>query len=358
MVTAAIPGEPKRAAVDGVAIRRLPAVGWTPSLRMACFGASAFLHLLATRRHWDVLHVVGISWHCYTGILAARLLHKRVVVEMVMLGDDDPASIAALRFGALKLAIWKRADRVASLSSALTEAARSAGIPPERIPEIPVGVDTELFRPLPDSDRDPEARRRLRERLGLPPSGRLAVFVGAIMARKGVDTLVEAWPAVLAAVPEAHLLLVGPRDLTPEDRLFREELDRRIDALGIRERVHFAGRVDGVETRLQAADLFVLPSLTEGLPNSLLEAMACAVPTLMTDLPGIARDVIRSEEEGFLLPERTPEALAAAIADLLPDEERRRAMGAAGRKRILEAFSIAGRAERYAALYRSLLEPP
>ncbi len=77
----------------------------------------------------------------------------------------------------------------------------------------------------------------------------------------------------------------------------------------------------------------------------------------MTDLPGIERDVIRSEEEGFLLPERTPEALAAAIADLLPDEERRRAMGAAGRKRILEAFSIAGRAERYAALYRSLLEP-
>jgi glycosyltransferase involved in cell wall biosynthesis len=347
VVTAALPGRAARDNLDGVALRRLPAPGPTTSLRMLCFGASVFLHLVATRRRWDVLHVVGISWHCYASILAARLVGKPVVVEMVMLGDDDPQSISRLRFGALKLAIWKRASRIASLSSALTAAARSAGIAPERIPEIPVGVDTELFCPVSGAAE----RSQLRESLGLPALGRWVVFVGGIMQRKGVDVLVEAWPAVLAADPAARLLLLGPSEENPA---FREALERRITDLDIAPSVHLRGRVDDVDSYLKAADVFVLPSVTEGLPNSVLEAMACGLAPVMTDLPGISSDVIRSEAEGLLLPERTPAALAAALIELLSDAPRRQAIGAAARQRVVERFSITSRVERYWNLYRTL----
>ena len=119
-----------------------------------------------------------------------------------------------------------------------------------------------------------------------------------------------------------------------------------------------SGRVDNVDAYLRAADAFVLPSATEGLPNSVLEAMACGLPSVMSDLPGISWDVIRSEEEGILLPERSAAALAAALGDLLTDEQRRRSIGGAARARILDRFSIESRVERNAALYAELTPQP
>jgi glycosyltransferase involved in cell wall biosynthesis len=251
-------------------------------------------------------------------------------------------------------AIWKRATRVASLSTAQTLAAREAGVPPERIVQIPVGVDTSRFTP----ESNPDRRRELRRALGLPDVERCVVFVGAIIARKGVDLLIEAWRSVRAEDPAALLVLVGPVDLNDEDRDFRAALRARIDALSLATSVYFAGRVDDVETWLRASDVFVLPSVSEGLPNSVLEAMASGVTPVMTDLPGISEDVIRSEREGCLLPERTPAELATALVALLPDASRREAIGIAARTRVVEEFSITARVERYCELYRGLLGSP
>ena len=218
--------------------------------------------------------------------------------------------------------------------------------------QIPVGVDTERFQPEVDADR----RREIRASLGLPRADRCVVFVGAIIARKGVDLLVDAWRAVAAADPEALLVLVGPMDLTEEDRTFRTALSDQVDGLGPSARVHFAGRVDNVEEWLRGSDIFVLPSVSEGLPNSVLEAMASGVATVMTNLPGIAGDVIRSEREGCLLPDRTSDELAAVLSGLLSDPERRRAIGIAARARVVEGFSITARVDRYKELYRALPE--
>jgi glycosyltransferase involved in cell wall biosynthesis len=352
VVTAAVPGEPARATFDGIELVRLATPGPTPSLRMLAFGVLVFSYLLRTARSWDVLHVVGTSWHVYASILAARLLRKRVIVEMVLLGDDDPQSIARLPLGALKLAVWKWATRFASLSTALTFATREAGVPLERIVQIPVGVDTERFRPEPDATR----RREIRESLDLPSAERCVVFIGAIIARKGVDLLVEAWQTVLTEDPSALLVLVGPMDLTEEDRAFRATLREQIDASGIGGRIRFTGPVDNVEEWLRASDVFVLPSVSEGLPNSVLEAMASGVPVVMTNLPGIAADVIRSEHEGCLLAERTSTELGAALVALLSDPARRSAIALAGRARVVEGFSITARVERYCDLYRALVE--
>ncbi len=337
--------------VDGVDIYRLPVWGPIKTIRFRTFAFSAAWFLIVNRRRYDIIHLVGTSWHVFFSILLAKLLGKKTVVEMVLLGSDDPETIARRRFGRLNLAIWKRADRLASLSPALTESCRRMNVAAEKVTVIPVGVDMAHFTPLPDE----AAKKEMRQKLGLPPQGKLVVFVGGIMRRKGVDLLIDAWALVRRAMPDAHLVCVGPIAFSAGSRAFYEAQREKIRALGLSEAITFTGRVEDTAAYYQAADVFTLPSLTEGLPNSALEAMACELPPVMSDIPGISRAIIRSAGEGTVVAERAPEALAAALLAYLQDDGRRKTVGQNARRRIAAAYSLAYRAERYAALYRELL---
>jgi glycosyltransferase involved in cell wall biosynthesis len=154
--------------------------------------------------------------------------------------------------------------------------------------------------------------------------------------------------------PNAHLVLVGPMDDSQAAINFRREQERKIEVFNLQTKITFTGRVDNVHEYLRASDVFILPSESEGLPNSVLEAMACGLPPIMSDIPGISRDVIRSQEEGSVVSERTAEAFSEAILDLLADESRRQKIGKAARSRIVDNFSLAHRAESYNKLYHRL----
>jgi glycosyltransferase involved in cell wall biosynthesis len=118
--------------------------------------------------------------------------------------------------------------------------------------------------------------------------------------------------------------------------------------------VQFAGQVDDAGPYLQAADLFVLPSSTEGLSNAMLEAMSCALPVLATRVGG-APDVIEHNVHGRLIPPDDVDALQRGLETLLPDRTLRFRLGAAARKRILSDFSLDSVAEQLSALYHRLL---
>jgi len=350
IVTAALPGCPARDTVAGLPVRRLPALRGRSAVHTGSFGLSAAWYLLRHRDEFDVVHVLGAAWHLPVAVLAAKLLRKKVFVEMVLLGSDDPVTLSRRPLGRLWLAVWKRIDRAVSLSSALSDACRAVGLPEARIVQIPIAVDTRCFRPADG----PEEKRRLRERLGLAPDAKVVVFLGGIKKRKGIDLLVEAWPAVNAAEPAAHLLLVGPRD-RESDGPFLDEIDARLDALSLRAHVTFAGRVDDVLPHLRASDVYVLASLHEGLPNSVIEGMACGLPPVLSEIPGISDDLITSHEEGIVVRERHPAALADALIQVLTDDAQREAMGRAARRRAVERFDIRTRADALDGLFRELL---
>jgi glycosyltransferase involved in cell wall biosynthesis len=118
--------------------------------------------------------------------------------------------------------------------------------------------------------------------------------------------------------------------------------------------VRFHGRVDDPAVHTRAADLFVLPSLSEGISNALLEAMAQGLPCIATDIPG-NRDLIRDGETGLLVPTGDPGALAQRIALLAGDEGLRASLGRAARRLVEVRFDIDSVAREYAALYRGLL---
>jgi glycosyltransferase involved in cell wall biosynthesis len=152
---------------------------------------------------------------------------------------------------------------------------------------------------------------------------------------------------ILETCPSAHLLVVGTGNL--ERELKQQAIREGIDAA-----VNFAGYRSDIPQILSAADLFVLPSLAEGLPLAALEAMAACLPVVATDVGGTAEAVVDGET-GLLVPPANPHRLAAAILSLVSDRERRVQMGSAGRARVEQRFSARVAAKTLGMLYLQLL---
>jgi glycosyltransferase involved in cell wall biosynthesis len=218
-------------------------------------------------------------------------------------------------------------------------------VPEERAHLLPHGVDTDQFRPAEANERD-----ALRRALGLP-DGLLAVYTGRLLRGKGLGTLLAAFAAVALERPDVQLVLVGSGDgqsLSVED-----ELRARASAAPLAGRVVFAGRRERVADWLRACDLFVFPSVFEGLGISLVEALSCGLPAIGSRTGGIV-DVIADGRSGVLVPPGDAVALADALRALLADGGRRAAMGRAGRGDMLARFDERDAVAKYRALFSSL----
>jgi len=197
------------------------------------------------------------------------------------------------------------------------------------------GVDLDRFRPA----RDLRTRDEVRGRLGIPSAATLVIFVGNGFARKGLGGLIDAWPALSGA---PHLLVVG------SDRAARA-YRRRADALGLSDRVVFAGSQPDVERLYAAADAFALPSLFEPFGNAVMEAMASGLPVLSSIHSGVA-EVLPREMKPFVVenPDDAGE-IARRLGALL---DAREGLGAIARASA-EKFTW----ERYARELLALIEP-
>jgi len=203
------------------------------------------------------------------------------------------------------------------------------------------GVDVERFHPGPCV---------LRRRLGLPPDAPVVGFVGRLTRDKGLPELIEAFDAILAAKPDAHLLLVGWFDAA-EDALGKD-LRSRIKA---HPRIHLTGFVADTAPYYRVMDVMVLPTWREGFPNVVLEAAATGIPVVTTFATG-SRDAVVPEVTGLLIPPGYPVAISEAVIQLLRDPDRRRRMGEAARAWVLDHYvngCVLGRTVRY---YQSLLD--
>lgn len=198
-----------------------------------------------------------------------------------------------------------------AVSDALAADLVALGADRDKIRVHRTGIDRSLFRVAI------EPRLDLRQRLGVPNDGALLVSVGALIPRKGQAFAIEA----LAALPDARLVLIGEgKDRTMLQKLARDTgVEARVDFLGSRPHVDIA-------RYLQAADIAVLPSASEGLANAWIEALACGTPLVITDAGG-AREVLREPVAGRIV-ERSAAAIAAAVGDILTNPSSREAVAA------------------------------
>lgn len=213
---------------------------------------------------------------------------------------------------------------------------------------IPNGVDTRRFRPAVDSNEKLKVRRKL----GISPDDPVALFVGPLNMRKGVDLLLQAWSLLCNEWPRLQLILTGPglerRDSTGV--AFRQEVTRLASASGARDRIHFTGLVENVEEYMRSADLFVFTSRREGMPNVVPEAMASGLPVVMTPFVGLP-DEFGAPDRQYVLADFEPDSIAAQMASLIRSRSRRAAIGRAARAWVVETLDVDHSIDRYARLY-------
>jgi len=228
---------------------------------------------------------------------------------------------------------------------AVSEAVRGTlldrfGVPPSRVHVIPNGVDLTRLSP------QPSWRTAVRAELGLAEEQFVVLSVGRLIPEKDHATLLQAFRLTVDRLPQARLLLAG-------DGPLREQLERSLIELKLQGRVRFLGTRLDVDRLYQAADLFVLSSLREGLPVSLLEAMACEVPVIASAIPQ-HREVIKDGAMGRLFSPQQPQRLAEAIRDLLQHPLEAKQMAQQARTTVVERFSAQAVAQQLQKLYDGL----
>ncbi|MDY6876433.1 MAG: glycosyltransferase [Chloroflexota bacterium] len=217
---------------------------------------------------------------------------------------------------------------------------RTIGPIQDKVTVICNGVDVKRYQ-------KPGDRIKVRSQLGLQAKTRLVAIAATLKEQKGHRYLIEAMTSIVPRYPELHVLFIGDGDL-------RGELQAQVKRLGMGDRIHFLGNRSDVPELLAASDFFVLPSLWEGLPMALLEAMATGLPIVATEVSGTVQVMIPNET-GILVPPGDAQHLAEAIEHIISDATLAQAMGAAARRRVKAEFSAQKQADEHLALYRRLL---
>jgi sugar transferase (PEP-CTERM/EpsH1 system associated) len=299
----------------------------------------AVLRLVALFRRIrpDVVHTR--NWGAFDAVPAARLAGVRVVIH----GEHgreaaDPEGQDRRRNGLRRLLSPLVAQWVTVSNDLRRWLVHRVGIPADRVLTIHNGVDTTRF-----AERDREAAR---EALGLEPGRPVVGTVGRLDPVKDHVRLVTAFRSVVARRPDALLVICG-------DGPLRNELRRAVEAAGLQGSVRLLGERDDVPRVLAAFDVFTLPSIAEGISNTILEAMATGLPVVATRVGGNP-ELVEDGVTGRLVEPRRAEVLAQALLDYLNDPVLTRLHGKAARQRCVTEFSLERMAARYRALYRRL----
>lgn len=289
-------------------------------------------------RHWrvDVMHMHLTS---YTGGVAAALIARLAGVKVLVctehLAPEEPLSWPRRVEHNL---FSRNLNRIICVSEENRKArARYLFTPAAKTTVVNNGID-----PSPFSESSPAAQLQLRADLGIPAEAPIVGTVVRFVEEKGLNYLLDAMPKVLAAVPDAYLLMVG-------DGALRGELERQAEALGIRDRVVFAGFQADPRPYLSLMNAFVLPVPFGSASIGLLEAMAMRRAVVVT-FGGEGEPVIDGETGLYAAP-RNPDALADAILRIVSDPHYERALGERARERIEAAFSSHGVASQLAVVY-------
>ncbi len=343
--------------VEGIPVFRLATFGFpsfpTPVHRLF-FNLNLLFYLLFHLSSYDILHTTGNDLGIFLAVGLTRLSGKKTIHSLSMLGDDSPGAVRSSRLGGLRLLLLRQADKIICSSTALYDDCLKEGIPADRIVRIDNGVKIDIFRPAF------KEKNRLRKKHSLAPDDPVLVFVGSVSRRKGFDLLLEVFRKLRLVRPQLKLIVIGPKTVREHpflDKEFLQSIEDRVREEGLEDSLLFTGKIQKTSEMveyLQLADIFVFPSRKEGSPNALLEAMACGLPVIAANLPGITDDIIGSGENGVTLPGEVS-AFSEAISELLDDPERRKEMGEKARATIRDNYSFKFFVERHAAVYRKAI---
>lgn len=324
---------------NGFWIERVPAPG-PGKVATVVFTLGAMWALLHHRRQYAILHAHLAFAPAVAAAIMGRLLGKRVIVKFGNSGAFGDVHVSRQHWlGRFKLALLRRLVHVnIALDEVMESELLAAGFPRTRVLRMINGIQHEQFaRQTPHT--------KAKEALGLAEKT-ILLYVGRLTKQKALPDMLTALHTALAQRPDLHLMLVGQGEE-------RAALETHVAALGLAHAVTFVGNVQQVQPYLDAADLFVLSSLTEGISNALLEAMAAGLPCVATAVGGTP-EVLDHGACGVLLPPSRPDQFAITLVQLANDPAKRTRLGQAAQKRIANTYAFQVVGDQYRDLYARL----
>jgi len=330
--------------IDGVPVNRLNCI-YKIKLHTISAAATLGTYLWRNRYAYNVVHIHQYGWPAGIAALVSGLADIPVVLKVTSTGAWGvlASTSRAIEKHVLRR-LLRRIDVWVATSQRGAQEVQEFGVPSDRVWVIPNGIDTTEYAPVCENKR-----MMLRRSLGLDYQP-VCLFVGRLGPEKNVTGLVTAWRSVVQKLPNSRLLIAGHGSQS-------SLIATMVDNLELRESVRLMGYIEVPLPFYQASDVFVLPSLHEGLSNTLLEAMACGLPVVGTRVSG-TEDLLADGECGHLVEPGDEPALAQAIIDLLTHSKDRLRKGVEARRRIEAEYSIESVADQYINLYSQLVGIP
>ena len=342
---------PRRERVEGADVFRIPLRNGS---RIDYFNAIfRFISFsLQYRNNIRIVHMHGFTIKSILFILIFKILHKKIILTMSSVGYDDPVTIRKRSF--LLYQFYSSIDVYVGISPQFEKLYQKAALPIERFIHIPNGIDVERF-----CDVDGQRKKILKEQFGFPLGLKIILFVGHFSKEKCPDILIKAWKKYVADLySDSGVVFIGATDPGhPEvDSDLVDEV-KKMAAPYLNERVFFIDSNHSfrhqIEKFYQVADIFVMPTLREGLPYVMLEAMSCELPVIVSKLEGVTDWVVENDVNGLLISPGNGCELSEALIRLLGDAELSNALGKKARKTIKKRFRVEEMASKYEKLYNN-----
>ena len=316
--------------INGYRVKRFPSYF---TICGNAFAPGLILEIMRRRRSVDIIHAHSHLFFSTNVCAFARLLHSAplIITNHGLISASAPAWLNTLYKHTFSRATFHIADHIICYTDIEKKNIEKLGIDPKKISVIHNGVDTSLF--TPGASEKTTCRKQI-------------LWVGRYVPGKGVGYLIEAFSRVREKIPGAHLVLVGEG---PE----KSAIEDMIKNLYLQSSVTLIDYLDNAELPgiYKNSDLFVLPSLMEGVPRTILEAMACGVPVVTTDLPHLVNII---DGAGLVVPPKDPALLSDAILTILEDVPLAETMSQRGRNKIELEYSWENTVGKTLALYEAV----
>jgi glycosyltransferase involved in cell wall biosynthesis len=306
-----------------------------------------FICLIGLIKKADLVHIHGFSKRNAIAIGICRIFNKKVILKMTSYGYDDPVSIKKRSF--IFWELFKFCYAYIGISPAFLESYQETGLPEAKYNFIPNCVDLNKFTPSKIDEK-----KRLKSKYGFADSDLIVLFVGHFSIEKRPFLAYKIWLELQHINPNVKLIFVGvTKNLFEVDDSIVEAIKMDAAKQDVLSSIFFVENTFHVHEYMKMADIFLLPSIREGLPNVLLEAMACGLKCFVTNLPGVTDWIVKNDRSGFLINSDNPvdwaEKIKPYILDLASLE-----IGFEARRIVEDKFSSAMTALSVSNLYKKI----